>query len=476
MKDFNKIQFGLASAEDESARNPNLLVEGYWDTGNIALEAKSGNKFLFLGYKGSGKSSLAEHLKLQKNAEFFPTIMNLEDFPYASFKKIVSGDADPEAKYPTAWSWLLLLKVIRSLKDDHGSPSIYEIRFTNIIDKLTSMGLLESDNLNKLVTQSSKNIFKAKIPSLLEVGAEENYANAELVLSVVVDLLKDIINNFKTNSQHLLIIDGLDDILSTKEVQYQSLASLVFQVNRLNQEFTSSNTPVKIILLCRTELFERLPNANKNKIRQNSAEYLEWYNPSDSNGKSNLWRLADLRAKISDSTINSVIEDYLPKAIDGVATSEFLLSLTRYTPRDLVLLLTNIQKHTSTQKPNRTNIIDGAKDYSYNYFAPEIKDELSGYYSPDDIDMTFQIFGALRKRDFKISEAQELLAKREKKLSTSLESILGALFECSAIGNVQNRSSGSTFYTFKYRNRHSSFNTDERIILHKGLWKAMNLI
>lgn len=184
MKFFNQIHFGLASAEDESARDPNLLVEGYWDMDNIANEAKIGHKFVFLGYKGSGKSSLAEHLKLQKDSEFFPTVMNLEDFPYSSFKKIASGDSDPEAKFPTAWSWLLLLRIIRSLKDDHGSPSTSEPNFVKLIDKLKSMGLLESDNLNKLVTQSSKNSFKAQIPSLLEISAEENHTSVELVLSI----------------------------------------------------------------------------------------------------------------------------------------------------------------------------------------------------------------------------------------------------------------------------------------------------
>ena len=476
MKNFKGIPFGLASAEDESARSPNLLIEGYWDTGHIVKDAKSGHKFLFLGYKGSGKSSLAEHLKLQKGPMFFPTVMNLVDFPYSSFKKIVSGESDPEGKFPTAWSWLLLLKIIRSLRDDNGSPSTSEPRFTQLIEKITSMGLLDSDNLNKLVTQSTKNSFRAQIPSLLEFGAEENYSSAELVLQVVVDLLKDVVSNFRTESHHLLIIDGLDDILSTKEVQYQSLAALVFQVNRLNQEFTSNNAPVKIILLCRTELFERLPNANKNKIRQNSAEYLEWYDPSSGGKVSHLWRLIDLRAKLFDPEIGSTVQDFFPDSIDGSKAEDFLLSLTRHTPRDLIQLLTCIQRHTVESKPTRDDIVGGAKDYSYNYFAPEIKDELSGYFSPEDIELTFQVLGGIRKRDFGISEAQALLEQRQQKLQTNLESILGALFECSAIGNVQNRNTGTTFYTFKYRNRHSSFNTTERIILHKGLWKAMNLI
>ncbi len=402
--------------------------------------------------------------------------MNLEDFPYSSFRKIVTGDSDPQGKFPTAWSWLLLIRIIRSLASDAGSSSIDDDRFLAITNKLRNLGLLESNNLNKLVTQSSKNAFKAHIPSLLEVSTEETYSSVELTLQLVVDLLKDVIINFQTNSQHILIIDGLDDVLSSKDIQYQSLGALIFQVNRLNQDFQGANSRIKIIILCRTELFERLPNANKNKIRQNSAIYLEWYNLSHGDNKSNLWKLIDLRAKICDPTISSTLDLYFPKSIDHTSTDEFLLGLTRHTPRDLISLLSNIQLHTKQTKPNRDEIIAGAKDYSYNYFAPEIKDELVGYFSADDIELIFQTLGSIRKRDFHPSEVGKALDLRDKKLTCNVESILEALFECSAIGNIQHRSPGTTFYTFKYRNRHSSYNIQENIILHKGLWKAFNLV
>lgn len=476
MKAFKEIQFGLASAEDESARIPSLLTEGYWDLGNIVTEAKSGPRFLFLGYKGSGKSSLAEHLKLQKGPKFFPVLMNLEDFPYSAFKKIVSGDSDPQGKYPTAWSWLLLIRILRSLSNDAGSPSIYDDRFVAITNKLKELGLLESDNLNRLVTQSSKNSFKAQIPSILEISAEETYSSAELTLQLVVDLLKEVVINFQTDSQHILIIDGLDDVLTSKDIQYQSLSALIFQANRLNQEFLSARSSVKIIILCRTELFERLPNANKNKIRQNSATYLEWYNPSNGDNKSNLWKLADLRAKICDPSVSSTLEVFFPRTIDNSSADDFLLGLTRHTPRDLVSLLGNIQHHTKQAIPTRDEIIAGAKDYSYNYFAPEIKDELAGYFATEDIDLIFQTLGAIRKRDFHPGDVRKALDLRDRKLSCNVESILEALFECSAIGNIQHRNTGTTFYTFKYRNRHSSYNSQEHIILHKGLWKALNLV
>lgn len=58
----------------------------------------------------------------------------------------------------------------------------------------------------------------------------------------------------------------------------------------------------------------------------------------------------------------------------------------------------------------------------------------------------------------------------------NLDEILKTLYECSAIGNEYKYSNnGEMRITFKYRNRTSTFNPKHKIILHKGLWKALNL-
>ena len=52
----------------------------------------------------------------------------------------------------------------------------------------------------------------------------------------------------------------------------------------------------------------------------------------------------------------------------------------------------------------------------------------------------------------------------------SPDSVLNVLYDCSAIGHAYPYGNGGqTRITFKYRNRNSSFNKSNRIILHKGL-------
>lgn len=52
-----------ASAEQEGAADPNLLLDGFFDLGGLVQEATAGHRFLFLGYKGSGKSAISEELR-----------------------------------------------------------------------------------------------------------------------------------------------------------------------------------------------------------------------------------------------------------------------------------------------------------------------------------------------------------------------------------------------------------------------------
>ncbi|NJL41807.1 MAG: hypothetical protein HC899_37890 [Leptolyngbyaceae cyanobacterium SM1_4_3] len=73
---YSDIEFGRASAEAESYDVPSLLTDGYLDAEGISNEALTGSKFLFLGYKGSGKTSLGKHLFLlsEKNPCFLLSI------------------------------------------------------------------------------------------------------------------------------------------------------------------------------------------------------------------------------------------------------------------------------------------------------------------------------------------------------------------------------------------------------------------
>lgn len=480
---FSDFNFGLAAAEDERAQAPELLLDGYYEVGHHTEEAARGSKFLFLGYKGSGKSAIAERLYLmsQSDPQMFTTIRNLGDFPFTAFKRVVGGENEPEARYPLAWSWILLLNLLDSLSRDEAVRVTNHSRFSTTVAQLRHIGLLPAIDLTQSVLVSSKKTFKATVPTILEASYERAYAEGhDLNMRNLVDLVKNLLVEANTPNRHLLVIDGLDDVLVEGDVQFQSLAALVLEAWRINAEFAGKGLPYKIIVLCRTDLFERLPGANKNKVRQDNAAELDWYHSPNDRGRSELLGLVNLRARLTDPDLRDAMAKYVVPAIGRSGVQSVLLDHTRQTPRDFIQLLRRIQRFTKGEKPTHDEVIAGLRRYSIEYFLPELKDELAGYVPREDADAGFQLMGTLRRRTFTFKELRTEAQGHERFQHLDVANFVEALFECSGIGNLQERQnrSGKTsnVYTFHYRNRNSTINLREKLVLHKGVWKAFNVV
>ena len=163
MKDFRKIIFGKTDAQEESAEFPNLLINGYLPIDNIINQALDTNKFLFLGYKGSGKSALSEHLKLTSDENTLVDQQSLKNFPYKTFGKIVSGDSEPEIKHKLAWRWLLLVRILQNLISDPDAKSTSEAEIQETIKLLVQAGLMDVTSISDLVKKTTSNSFKVSV-------------------------------------------------------------------------------------------------------------------------------------------------------------------------------------------------------------------------------------------------------------------------------------------------------------------------
>lgn len=477
MISFKDIQFGQASAELEGSYYPDLLLEGFCDPWDIIEKVLKGPSCIFLGYKGAGKSSIGEHMRLtaESDENLFVDHTFLSDFPYANFSKIVSGEAEPESRFPTAWSWIITLSLLGSFSKDEGSQSSNDDDFISSILALKEVGLLPARSIKEVVLASSKPKFKAKLPILLEIEWDANNKKAnDLDFLHVIEHLKKVMLNFRSENRHILVIDGLDDILLQKEIQYQSIAALVLEVTRLNTLLHTNNVPAKVVILCRTELFERLPGPNKNKFRQDLSVELDWFHNPHTPESSNLVHLAKKRAQMSDPEVRDVFLQFFPREVNNKPILQFLIMHTRHTPRDFIQLLSHIQQCSTKRSVDDKNIFAGVKSYASKYFMPEIKDELVGYFDQSKIDGIFMALSTIKKRKFTNSDVSDCLRGGGILHGENLNEILNTLFNCSAIGNVSTSNTGEHF-SFRYRNRHAFFKSDEKIILHTGLKKAMNI-
>jgi hypothetical protein len=474
---FSDLRLGKTSAERESQEWPELLISGFFDPYGFARAAKKEGPFIFLGYKGSGKSAIGEHLRLtaMNDPTTFVRYLSLGDFPYTPFSKIIKGDLEPEAKYPTAWSWLLLLQLLDLLASDNGSTLQSDPKARAAIDQLKTAGLLTSKSLSHTVQLTTKRNFSFMWKGLGASKEDTSTRGTAADIPFLVEKLKEIVFATQSESKHLLVLDGLDEILTKRDAQYESMASLLYEADRLNLQFHRNKCPAKIVVLCRTDIYEGLPNANKNKLRQDAAVHLDWYHDPNSPSESNLLKLVNHRASLSAEVHIDIFDKYFPEFVEEKPVRRFLLEFTRHTPRDFVTLLNYIQRFNDTSgRMTPSQLLSGTRAYSVDYFVPEIKDELHGHLTPVEIDRVISLFSSLGKREFSYGEVVRCAEGFNPPLDLNLLEVLGHLFQCSALGTVE-KVKGVTHFTVKYRNRNAVLNVGKRLILHRGMWKALNL-
>ena len=230
--------------------------------------------------------------------------------------------------------------------------------------------------------------------------------------------------------------------------------------------------------MCRTDLYERLPGPNKNKIRQDSSVALDWFHDPRHPDKSQLMALANLKARVTEPKLVDVFKYFpqkIPRSGRMASTRRYLLDFTRHTPRDFLQLLQSIQFNSAKGRISTDQVKNGVRHYSTNYFLPEIRDELVGHMSAEAIEAGFSVLGRLGKQSFEPAAFAEL-AKRVGQEHVVDTTFLSYLFEFGALGTMVRVKGEQMHYTYRYRNRHSPFNPDRRVTIHRALLPALNLL
>jgi hypothetical protein len=295
----------------------------------------------------------------------------------------------------------------------------------------------------------------------------------------MVSVLQQAVAHFRTRCRHVIFLDGLDAVISQRDLQFQSLAALMREVDRLNNHFKRQDQRFKFVVLCRTDIFERLPGADTNKVRQDSGVELDWYDDPLHPENTRLVRLANIRARASLHRKFDVFDEYLPARVADRAIRRFLLDHTRHTPRDLLQLLKRIQARAGTsERLTSAQVKSGVRDYSNNYFIGELRNELAGYLDDGQIDNAITLLTSFSTPRLTTEDLRERVAQIGYD-ALDLEGMLTALFNCSAIGTLEETAGKVArkvpLYTFKYRNRTATRVPGSTVWIHPGAWKGLNI-
>lgn len=471
--DFKKIEFGKADALKE-ANTESLLVEGFLDAYGFLDEILYGDKYYVIGPKGSGKSAIGAKVMLsaRNSSKISADVLYLEQFDYSGFSGVIPGAGEPTKKTLETWQFLIAAKFIEMYSNMELEYLEDSKRMKQICQALREIGLLPSVDFNTLIDRMKHRDFKFSFKGFsLESSSKIQNTDIRRMISNVIDAFYSI----SPRKKCFIFIDGLDSILGKRESEYQILSGLIHVTDIINTNLIKKDINSKPIVLCRDDVLDKLKDPNKTKFIQDSGIILDWHQDVAEVRETNLNKLLDLRAKVSLGADVSVVDEFLPSSVKSEDHSskdilKYLLDYTRMIPRDIIQLMNNIQNVSYAYGASTSSIKNGIRKYSEGYFYSEVTDALVGMISNKEIELSFNAIRSVGKIE---TDSVELINSMGVSKDDGVR-ILSALYDAGAIINYK-IVSGKRFYTSKFRNRHSTFNENNLIMVHSGLHKAFSL-
>jgi hypothetical protein len=213
--------------------------------------------------------------------------------------------------------------------------------------------------------------------------------------------------------------------------------------------------------------------ADAPKIAADGGVHMEWAAEAKNPRDVLLWDYIAHKAAVPVDRIFALLPTSVPVGGGGVSTDKYLLSFTRYTPRDMTLLFKSMQERASNPRgPSREETRSAADQFASRHLLAEIISEAVGLLPPSVIKVFEQILSGLPGRYFTKDNLEQSMQEAGIASSISLKAFGEYLFLQGAIGNHRETSDYVQFY---HRRDAYKFQPNGPWVLHSGLTYAFNL-
>lgn len=490
---YSELYFGMSDSKNEASNDRDNFIRSFIDLNRITEDVVSGKKTLVLGPKGTGKSALAWFLDAsQYENDYVCTIQDASDLPLADIPRLETGQPASAERTVAAWKFILLSNYLTLLLKDQSCdlPNRNEItRVTKLLQKYGFMG----DTSGRAILDISKTTIEIPLPRVGTIYRRES--QSKLNIYSLLPYLEEWAAEAQSINRHILLLDGLDSIFLNDAKYDESLASLVQAAYSINQRLSRTGATGSVVLLLRHDVFNRvsllLPDSQK--MRDDFAVELDWRVLSGAAGvNAPLLRLVNEKAAQAIEVAQVDVLSYFPYQIElgngqgndrrRMDRLQYLLNLTRHTPRDLLRLFEEIRDvEESGMFPNTSQVLthdvirEGVLRYSTRYFAGAILNEFAGYeHGVEEAKSALAALQALPRQTFDRSIFATHLANSGEVRMEVVNRLLKLLFYAGAIGNAVNVP-GGTHLRFYHRREDAEIYLGGVLVLHNALCHAWNV-
>ena len=440
---------------------------------------KSGKKSYIIGRKGTGKTAIVSFLSGVSTEGISTEKLSFKNFPFNELYKLDNQQYTRPNQYITLWKYIIYSNVVRMMAD---RPKVDPL-LTKKIRKVYPEP--NSSDLKGLLRKWTAGDFSVSI-----LGNGFSFANwfarkADTTWIERVDHLEEFIKKNCDSSKYLIMFDELDEDYKDMMERFidggyiHLLTSLFKAVQDIRGVMEPAEKKIFPIVFLRDDIFDLITDADKTKWRDLTTT-LEWtlpqiksllkYRIEKSAGIANPDFLETWHALFDNSSIPYAAGRKSLHSLDFIARS------THGRPRDYIHYLqvcAQSQLENGGGRIEQKTVVNADKTYS-NYLKSELTDEIHGIIP--DIGNVFRVLSQIRKWILSVEEFSAVFDEySEKGLIKTKDSgfVLQTLFYFSVIGNV---SRNHQVHIFRHEHPEAVLNFSEKIVIHRGLMKSLQIL
>lgn len=440
-------------------------------------------KCYVIGRKGSGKSAICQYITNIKEYNVFSSKLSFKAFPYNAIYALEDNKFTHPNQYITIWKYIIYSNILKLMVQNHGVDSSIRAELEKIYPRKSSK------NLASEVTEWTSVEFGAQVLGYggsLKIGREVRHEAPNWV--EYVDVMEDIILQYAGRAKYYIVFDELDEDYNdvTRKQEFQLYKDLLTSLFKAVQDVKSvlckeRGYNIMPVIFLRNDIYAHIKDNDKNKWDDMSIE-LEW-------DTDKIQSLLAFRIFQDDAIRNGAPEFerewgriFSNEKIEAgfkqrkhLHMFDYMANSTLLRPRDFIKFIKACcEEVVDTQNLITPDILHHVDRAFANYLKKEFRDELFAIIP--DIDKIFDVLSYQRQWIFSPDDFKDAYAKEVNLGNISepnVDKVLETLYNFSVIG-VVNKNKESRHY-FKYINTNMAYNRYEKIVIHRGLFKALGV-
>ncbi len=482
--------FGTIDAESDEK-----LIDYFYQT-EVINDLIDYKKSLVIGRKGTGKTAIYKYLQHKEKDKFSPLLFR--DYPWKLHDKFRNITVSERESYVNSWTFFFYIEIFKriivlkdSIKNKRASRKI------GLLEKWIkrNWGAIHFDH--KEVMQPMSKLNWTLNPQIMGCGLgslSKDFSRTEKISGTLSEynrklqgLLMDVLPHF--DNEVILAFDELDLAYDIKDEEYRNrLIGLLLTSYGFFQTYREK---IKIFVFLRSDIFNILDFQDKNKIKDNMVEFLDW-DPLSVSSKLSLKNLianriafvAGAKSTNFDRVWNEVFDN--TKIGSNKFKWNFIVDRTFLRPRDIIKFINlaldaaknRLQLQPDSQDKITNKDIHAIRSKYSTYLFEELKDEISSKYP--NYNLYFDILRSIRTVTFTREEFENHFRSvpGKRRSGENSDSILEKLYEFSVIGFYKAGGGfGGSEYRFQYKSDYQAFNPQATMFqVHAGFKEYLELV